>query len=137
MSGETSLTRLLSEMSPELDPLSYVFATTDTPKNFEHLDAIMRFTEGEGETLILKSEDVRGEDIICSGEYARITLSVHSSLEAVGFLAAICTALAKQGISTNAVAAYYHDHIFVPLERAEEAMDVLSNLTKSGNSVDG
>ena len=54
-----------------------------------------------------------------------ITLTVHSSLEAVGFLAAITAHLAKAGISVNAVSAYYHDHLFVPEPRAAEAPRLL------------
>ena len=125
------LSALLAGMSPELDGNSYVFATTDAPEEFAHLNPIMRFTEREGETLILKSEEARGSGITCSGDYARITLKVHSSLEAVGFLAAVCSELVKKGISTNAVAGYYHDHIFVPIGRAGEALETLVQLSKA------
>ncbi|MGY4371427.1 hypothetical protein ACVW1A_007492 [Bradyrhizobium sp. LB1.3] len=54
-----------------------------------------------------------------------ITLTVHSALDAVGFLAAITARLAAAGISVNAVSAFYHDHLFVPADRADEAMAVL------------
>ena len=131
MSGETDLTDLLAGMSPELDPQPYVFATTKTPDDVADLDVLMRFSEAEGETLILKATDIRSPALTYSGEYARITLKVHSSLEAVGFLAAVCSELVKKGISTNAVAAYYHDHIFVPLDRASQAQETLENLSKA------
>jgi hypothetical protein len=49
-------------------------------------------------------------------------LTVHSSLEAVGFLAAITARLAETGISVNVVSAFYHDHLFVPHDRADEAL---------------
>jgi len=58
----------------------------------------------------------------------RITLTVHSSLEAVGLTAAVAGALARQGISANVVAAFYHDHIFVPRDQAERAVAVLEKL---------
>jgi hypothetical protein len=57
-----------------------------------------------------------------------ITLNVHSALDAVGFLAAVMKALSVRGISTNTVSAYYHDHLFVPSERAEEALAALRRL---------
>ena len=59
-----------------------------------------------------------------------ITLTVHSSLEAIGFLAAITGRLAEAGISVNAVSAFYHDHLFVPEHRAEEALHHLQNVSK-------
>ena len=53
-----------------------------------------------------------------------ITLNIHSSLEAVGFLAAITARLAAAGMGVNPVAGYFHDHLFVPAERAEDAMAI-------------
>jgi hypothetical protein len=46
-------------------------------------------------------------------------------------MAAIAGALTEAGISCNAVAAYHHDHLFVPWPRARDAMDVLHALTGS------
>ncbi len=60
---------------------------------------------------------------------ARITLNVHSALEAVGLTAAVATALTREGISANVVAAYYHDHIFVPEVDAERALEALRALS--------
>jgi hypothetical protein len=57
-----------------------------------------------------------------------ISLTIHSSLAAVGLTAAIASALAEQGISANVVAAYFHDHLFVPWEQRLQAMAVLSAL---------
>lgn len=131
MSGERDLQKLLAGMSPVLDPARYVFATTQTPGQFATISAIMRFTEAEGETFILTEHDAQNAGLEHSDPYARITLNVHSALDAVGFLAAACSALAKVGISTNAVAAYHHDHIFVPFERANEAMASLQALSAS------
>jgi uncharacterized protein len=57
-------------------------------------------------------------------------LTVHSSLEAVGFLAAITARLAETGISVNAVSAFYHDHLFVPHDRADEALARLQEMMR-------
>lgn len=65
-----------------------------------------------------------------SGSWRLITLNVHSDLAAVGFLAKITDRLAKAAISVNAVSAYYHDHLFVPLERSDEAMEILKKLSR-------
>ena len=51
-----------------------------------------------------------------------------SSLEAVGLTAAVAGALAAEGISANVVAAFHHDHVFVPAGRAAEAMACLARL---------
>ena len=129
MSGEKDLQALLMRMRPVLDPERYVFATTNTPERYADIPAIMRFSEEEGETLILAQEAAQAAGLEASDPYVRITLSVHSALDAVGFLAAACTALAQEGISSNAVAAYHHDHIFVPYARADDAMRALQALS--------
>jgi hypothetical protein len=54
-----------------------------------------------------------------------ITLNVFSALDAVGFLAAVTARLANAGISVNPVSGFHHDHLFVPADRAEEAMRLL------------
>jgi hypothetical protein len=56
--------------------------------------------------------------------------AVHSGLEAVGLTARISTALAAHGISANIVAAFHHDHVFVPWDRREEAMTALRELSE-------
>jgi len=73
----------------------------------------------------------------------RITLGVHSSLEAVGLTAAVSTLLARHGISANMIAGYHHDHLFVPANDAERAVELLIQLaeesrvaTCSGNQND-
>jgi hypothetical protein len=61
--------------------------------------------------------------------WARITLGIESSLEAVGLTARVGTALAERGIGANMIAACHHDHVFVPWERREEAMAALEALS--------
>lgn len=61
---------------------------------------------------------------------AWITLTVHSDLQAVGFTAAFAGALGRAGISCNVVAGAFHDHIFVPVEQAQEALAALKALQR-------
>lgn len=61
--------------------------------------------------------------------WARITLTIYSSLDAVGLTAAVAGALADRGISANVVAAFHHDHLFVPWDRRDEAMALLRMLS--------
>ena len=61
---------------------------------------------------------------------AMITLSVHSSLDAVGLTAAFAGRPATGGISCNVVAGYFHDHLFVPIDTADLAVNLLRDLAK-------
>lgn len=88
-------------------------------------DIAMLFMEQEGPTVILRAED----DTPADNRWVWLELSVYSDLQAVGFLAKIAEALAAANVPCNAVAAFYHDHIFVPLEKADTALLALGKLT--------
>lgn len=127
MTGETNLTKLLSSMQPTLREGEHVFCTLPTLGGHD-LDPIGFFKEEEGLTVILSRPQAEAANLPYSATFAMITLSVHSSLEAVGFLAAIATRLASHGISVNPISAFYHDHLFVPLAQAETAIALLHEL---------
>lgn len=63
-------------------------------------------------------------------EWKMLTLNVHSSLEAFGFMAVISKALADAEISCNCVAAYFHDHVFVQAGKAEQARTVIEDIAR-------
>lgn len=133
MRGETDLTTLISQMRPMLDPQPYVFCTfaSKTVLDLAHYDAIGLFAETEGLTAILPVERARELGLAEAEWFRRITLAVHSSLDAVGLTAAVSGALSEHGISANVVAAFFHDHVFVPEERAEDALQVLRSLAET------
>jgi len=114
LKGERDLTRLLDALEPRLHSGRYGFSVTTDSALKDGQFALVR--EDEGLTAI-------GTDP--SGEWARISLGVHSSLDAVGLTAALSSRLADLGISANVVAAFYHDHIFVQWDRREEALAAL------------
>ncbi len=129
MAGEIDLNTLLTQMKPMLHEEGYVFVSV--PDSYE-IDLAMvhsTFKEKEGTTLILKKENADALGFDYDYVVSCITLTVHSSLQAVGLTAAISTALAANKISCNVVAAYYHDHIFVDQRDAKKAMNVLLKLT--------
>jgi hypothetical protein len=130
MPGETNLKHLLMNMQPELLEEEFVYCSI-SPISVAQLDYLPRgvFHEAEGMTLIVEKSIADAEQLEYSFVARMITLNVHSSLEAVGFLAAISTELARAGISANVISALYHDHLFVPAVRAEEAMAILSKLS--------
>ncbi|AIL73364.1 ACT domain-containing protein [Vibrio vulnificus] len=130
MTGITDLQHLLQSMSPQLVEGDYVFCTVDGPlKDYLHLDPIATFREQEGLTLVLEAQQAEQAGLTTDSRFCLITLTVHSSLEAVGLTAAFASKLASYGISANVIAGYYHDHIFVPQGKAHEAMSALTELT--------
>ncbi|MGJ8682364.1 ACT domain-containing protein [Paraglaciecola sp.] len=128
MVGETNLTKLLASMSPKLMVGEYVFCSVQGEyAEFCKLSPLATFLEEEGLTLVLSKEVALANQLAFESVFKGITLTVHSSLDAVGLTAAISTKLAEKGISANVIAAYYHDHIFVQKEKAELAMQALGD----------
>lgn len=131
MTGETNLQMLLQNMQPVLQDGEFVFCTMEpATASSLHVSAIGQFLEVEGLTLILAKGEAEANGLDFSYVCRMITLNVHSSLEAVGFLSAVTAKLAQRGISVNAVSAYFHDHLFVPTGSADEAMTVLNDLAR-------
>jgi hypothetical protein len=129
VSGERDLAALIRSMRPALQPGVFVFATLGpgTPMP-PRVAPVATFREAEGLTLVVPEAEAAAAGLAATFRCRQITLSVHSSLEAVGFLAAVTRALADAGIGVNPLAAYHHDHLFVPVGRAEEAVRVLETL---------
>lgn len=134
MPGESDLPKLLATMAPELHDEVFVFATTKISPVAEQLKPRLRFEEAEGTTLIITRREAEAAGLDFAFPCRMITLKVHSALEAVGFIAAIATQLAKAGLGVNPVSAFYHDHLFVPAERAEEALELLRALSEQSRS---
>ncbi|MUK62024.1 ACT domain-containing protein [Aliivibrio fischeri] len=129
MSGIFELDELLRTMKPELLTQEYVFCSVKGElKEYISLNPIGTFVEQEGLTLVLEKDVALKENIPFDGVFRQITLTVHSSLDAVGLTAAVSTKLASKGISANVVAAFYHDHIFVPSSKAELALSALKEI---------
>ncbi|TWT82689.1 ACT domain protein [Planctomycetes bacterium CA13] len=130
MSGITDLRTLLASLKPVLVDGEFVFVSRPLGKYGDgvELNPIATFAENEGLTLVIPKDraDAAGEQYC--GIFRMITLQVHSSLEAVGLTATVANILAKRGISTNLVAAFYHDHLFVPSSRPQDAIDALTEL---------
>ncbi|MBR1089116.1 ACT domain-containing protein [Bradyrhizobium manausense] len=132
MPAERDLTALLKNMKPELQPGIFVFCTiaANAPVPAA-LNPLLTFREQEGTTLVVLREEAEAAGLNCAFPSRLITLTVHSALDAVGFLAAVAARLADAGISVNAVSAFHHDHLFVPVDRADDAMAALSEIALS------
>ncbi|MEX0342102.1 MAG: ACT domain-containing protein [Erythrobacter sp.] len=119
---------MIAAMAPRLDTQRWRFVLV-APEIAPQLlgAAIGTFREDEGVTAIVPA--ALADDLEIAGpDFARITLMVHSDLEGVGLTAAVAGALAEVGIACNMVAAYHHDHAFVPSADADTALDVLRKL---------
>lgn len=130
MSGIIELDELLKSMSPEIQDGEYVFCTlAGDYLDYKHLSPLASFKESEGLTLIVSVEAAKKEKLVFEGTFKQITLTVHSSLEAVGLTAAVANKLSSYGISANVIAAYYHDHVFVQTEKAGQALLALKEFS--------
>ena len=129
--GERNLSILLSGMAPELSADNYVFCLTESDSAVNEGEFFTQIREKEGITFITDQLTADRLYMRYDSLYRKITLNVHSDLKAVGLTAAVSTELAQHGISANIIAGFYHDHIFVPAERAEEALLVLCSLSRS------
>jgi len=129
MSGEKDLNRLVKKMKPRLNPGEFVFASVPNPENFDQNKVLCQFKEAEGTSIIIDKNEADQQGINYEYVASWITLTVHSSLEAVGLTAIFSGELAKHNISCNVVAGYYHDHIFIDQKDANSAIEVLLKLS--------
>lgn len=129
--GGRDLRKLLAAMEPRLLTDEYVFCTVPEPQQdaIAGLPALATFREAQGLSLILERSVADHNGLVYGPVMRCISLTVHSALEAVGLTAAVSTRLARHGISANVIAAYFHDHLFVPAERAVEALERLLELS--------
>lgn len=119
---------MIAQMEPRLDAAVWRFVLVG-PGNAPTLlgRAIATFREDEGVTAIVPAE-VADEAGLHGPDFRRIVLQVYSDLEGVGLTAAVASALADGGIACNMVAAFHHDHVFVPANKAEAALTLLEAL---------
>jgi len=130
MAGETNLENLLHSLSPELVDGEFVFCTIQGSSygDYANASAIASFTETEGLTLVLPRDAAEKVGLGYETVFRCISLGVHSSLKATGLTAAVSGKLSEHGIVANVIAAYFHDHVFVPADSAQRAIDLLSSL---------
>jgi uncharacterized protein len=122
----TDLSSLLRTLDPELRPGPFVFTTVDrVPAGIDYVAVVV---EDEGITLVVARDVADRNGFPYEFVAAMITLRVHSSLAAVGLTAAVASLLADAGISCNVIAGSFHDHLFVPLGRADDALRYLSTM---------
>ncbi len=125
--AQRDLAILLRTMEPELFPEPYGFAVWDGALSFRPFATV---AEAEGQTVVADLVAMRAAGLT-SQPWARISLTVHSDLEAVGLTAVFAGALGAEGISCNVIAGFHHDHLFVQWDRREDAMAALRALSRA------
>jgi hypothetical protein len=130
MSGELNLQALFKSLTAILIDGVYVFITIPTDGVPDGITPRMQFEEAEGTTLIMLQSEAEALGLEYEFPCRMITLDVHSSLEAVGFIAYIATQLAKHDMGVNPVSGFYHDHLFVPNGREQDALDILKQIAE-------
>lgn len=129
MSPVRDTSAMIAQMKPRLQPGTWSFRTFPDPEQAKTYvpAALASFRENEGLSLILPAQDGDEHPMSC------ITLHVQSALDGIGLTAAVADALTRAAIPCNMVAAFHHDHVFVPTDMADRALAVLITRSQDEN----
>lgn len=124
--GETDLDRMLATLGVQRRPgvFAYIAVEVPTPGLVAAAHAMVK--EGRLTTIVLPVEAAERGGQATTVQFAWLTLTVQSSLEAVGLTAAVSARLAAIGVPCNVLAGYHHDHLLVPVDRVHDAITVLT-----------
>lgn len=130
--AETDLKKLLTRLAPRVNDGEFVFCFVSSESELEipEADCLGSFHELEGRTILISKPAAIRHGLKFDATFSWITLDVHSSLEAIGLTAAVSKALADQGIACNMIAAFHHDHLFVPVAQSKQATEILKQLSE-------
>ena len=136
MAGEMNLAKMLESLTVTVRPEPYVLITLppdiDIPPMGNGVAAII--DEAEGPTIIATLSRAAHEEWPHDFVASWLTLDIHSALEAVGLTATFSRQLGRAGIPCNVIAGFYHDHILVPVDKTDAAVEVIEALRGSTDS---
>lgn len=124
--GETDLAKMLASLDVVRRPGVFTFVEVDEPTAEMIAVAHALVVEDESTTVVLSVESAARFGLPILVEMAWLSLTVNSSLEAVGLTAAFSKTLGDAGISCNVLAGYHHDHLLVPAADADRAIQALT-----------
>ena len=109
----------------------YVFCFIEDIDKISMNNIICSFKESEGYSIIISKEEAASNNLPFYFISAWITLNIDSTLDSVGLTSSFSKELTEAGISCNVIAAYHHDHIFVPYKKRLKAVKILSDIYES------
>ena len=112
----------------------YVFCSIMDINKISINNIICSFKESKGYSIIISKEEATSNNLPFYFISSWITLNIDSTLDSVGLTSSFSRELSKAGISCNVIAAYHHDHVFVPYLDKHKAMKILSDMYESGNN---
>lgn len=115
------------KLSPRRHDGTFAFVSVPPGYALGGLDVVATVREDEGLTLVVPLAQAEARGLAVAFRAAWITLDAATPLDAVGITAAFSTALAAAGIGCNVIAGAHHDHLFVPVERADAAVAILDS----------
>ena len=124
--GETDLAAMVSALAVHRRPgvFAYIAVEVPTPGLIAAAHAVVK--EGRLTTIVLPVEAAERSGQATDAQFAWLTLTVQSSLDAVGLTAVVSARLAEIGIPCNVLAGYHHDHLLVPVDRVDDAISALN-----------
>ena len=125
------LPQLLGAMAPVLNPGVYVFASLPHGTDVRPLAPLTTLRETEGISVVITEAAALQNGLPVLFRAAWITLTVPSDLQAVGLTATFAKALGDAKIPCNVIAGACHDHLFVPVDSAQAAMEALRALQRA------
>jgi hypothetical protein len=117
----------MKKLNPFLNDGAYVFIKIADAEQIPQ-EFVAVFKEAEGYTVILKENDLSKEKYKSVFRAAWITFAANTDLNDLGITAAFSKVLSENGISCNVFAPIHHDHIFVPFEQGQKALNLLKNI---------
>lgn len=130
--GETDLAAMLETLTVSVRPEPYVVVALPpdetAPPIGSGVAAVIDETEGPTviATLSRAAHESWPHDFVASW----LTLDIHSALTAVGLTATFSRQLGRAGIPCNVIAGFFHDHILVPVEKTDAAVEVIEALAR-------
>jgi len=124
--GETDLAAMLATLSVQrrAGVFAYIAVQVPTPGLIAAAHAVVK--EGRLTTIVLPVDAAARAGQATDVQFAWLTLTVQSSLDAVGLTAVVSARLAAIGVPCNVLAGYHQDHLLVPVDRVDDAINVLA-----------